>query len=73
MKIIVNIKTNKANNCVEEINNNEFIVSTTKSPHKGEANGAVVKILAKYFHVAKSDIEIIRGEKTRRKLVEIKY
>ena len=39
--------------------------------HDGEANKAVVKVLAKYFGVAKSRVEIVRGEKSRVKIVEI--
>lgn len=39
--------------------------------HDGEANKAVVKVLAKYFGVAKSCIEIVQGEKSRVKIIDV--
>jgi len=39
--------------------------------HDGEANTALVKILADYFGVSKSQIVIKSGGKSRKKLVEI--
>ena len=39
--------------------------------HDGEANGALIKLLAKHFNVSKSQVEIIRGNHSRHKLVEI--
>ena len=39
--------------------------------HDGEANTALIKLLAKHFKVSKSQVEIIRGAHSRHKLVEI--
>lgn len=39
--------------------------------HDGEANKAVIEILAKHFRVAKSQIEIVAGSKSKKKIVEI--
>lgn len=39
--------------------------------HDGEANTAIIKVLAKHFGVSKSRVEIIRGMKSRHKIVEI--
>ena len=39
--------------------------------HDGEANKALIKLLAKYFDVSKSQIEIVRGEKSRNKLIAV--
>lgn len=38
---------------------------------EGKANKALVKALADYFSVKKSRINIIKGEKSRNKVVEI--
>jgi len=38
---------------------------------KGKANKAVIELLADYFKVKKSDIRIIRGEKSREKVIEV--
>jgi uncharacterized protein len=37
----------------------------------GKANAALILLLAKYFKVRKSDIEILRGEKSRDKVIGI--
>jgi uncharacterized protein (TIGR00251 family) len=37
----------------------------------GKANKAVIEVLAEFFKVKKRDIKIIRGEKSREKVIEI--
>lgn len=46
-------------------------VSLTAAPVDGAANGALRKLLAKKLGVAKSDVEIIRGERARTKLIRV--
>ncbi len=40
---------------------------------EGRANHAVVNALASYFKVSKTDISIIRGIKSKNKMVEIAF
>ncbi len=40
-------------------------------PKEGEANRALIKLLAKHFDVAKSQIDIVSGLTSRNKIVEI--
>jgi len=37
----------------------------------GKANKAVVEVLAEHFNIRKSGIRIIRGQKSREKIIEI--
>ena len=46
-------------------------VHITAAPVDGAANDAVIKMLAKYFAVAKSQIKIVRGVAARDKVIEI--
>ena len=46
-------------------------VSVTAIPEHGKANAALIKLLAKEWRLAKSQITIIRGQKSARKTVEI--
>lgn len=39
--------------------------------HDGKANEALVKLLSKHFKVPKTTIKILRGAKSRKKLIEI--
>lgn len=46
-------------------------VHTVSAPADGQANEAVVKMLAKYYDVPKTNIKIIRGQTCRDKVIEI--
>jgi uncharacterized protein (TIGR00251 family) len=46
-------------------------VHTTTAPTDGQANDAVIKMLAKHFDVPRSAIHIIRGHTSHNKVIEI--
>ena len=46
-------------------------VAVTSPPVDGAANAAVIEALAKAFRVRRSAVEIVRGERGRRKTVRI--
>lgn len=46
-------------------------VYLTAPPVDGKANQALIKFLAKHYDLSKSCIEIIKGEKTRHKIIKI--
>ena len=50
---------------------NYLKVKVKAKPNGGEANKAVVKLLARQFNVGESNVKIIRGLKSRKKMVEI--
>ena len=54
-----------------EVNNDKITIGIKARPEKGEANKEIIKKLAKYFDVAKSNVKIISGQKSRKKLVEV--
>ncbi len=49
--------------------NGTLRVHTTAAPVDGAANAAVIKMLAEYFDVPKTSIEIIRGSASRDKVI----
>ena len=49
----------------------DLTVYLREKAHDGEANIALVKMLADYYDVAKSQVVIKRGEKSHHKTVEI--
>lgn len=51
--------------------NGALMVYLRAKPHDGEANEALMKMLAKHFGVAKTTIRIKRGAKSREKVVEM--
>jgi len=47
-------------------------LAVTSPPVDGEANAAVVELLAKTLGVARSAVEIVAGESSRRKTVRVR-
>ena len=70
-KYLVSVKPGTSQEKVLETAPNELTVYLRAKPHDGEANGALIKLLAKHFHVPKTSINIIRGHKSRTKTIEI--
>jgi uncharacterized protein (TIGR00251 family) len=48
-----------------------LVVKTRATPQEGKANQAVIKLLAKYFHIPPSSVRIVSGIASRNKVVEI--
>lgn len=67
IKVIPNAKQNKI---VEEVG--RFKVYLTAPPVGGKANKALIEFLAEHFGVKKNQIKIVRGEKSREKVVVVK-
>lgn len=66
----VTVKPGSSQEKIIETAPNEFIIYLRAKPHDGEANEALIKILAKYFKVPKTTINIIRGVKSHTKIIE---
>jgi len=71
MKYSVTVKPGSSKNLVSEVNPSEIVVYTTKHPHGGEANKAVIDALAKHFKIPKTSIKIERGLTSRHKIIVI--
>ena len=68
VKVIPNAKKNDVS---EE--RGRLKVHVRALPVGGKANKAMIKVLAEYFKTKKNDVRIISGEKSREKVVEIKF
>lgn len=66
----VKVKPGSKQNSVE-VSDDEIILRTTARAHDGEANEAVIKMLSKHFKVAKGQIKILRGEKSKTKTISL--
>ena len=49
-----------------------FEVCVKELPEEGRANEAIIKVLAKYFNIAPSRIELVGGKRSKQKVFEIK-
>ena len=72
MQIIeVKVKTNAFKNEVKLIDNKKLSVKTTATPEKGRANKQVILLLAKFYKISKNQLEIVRGLKSKNKVIKI--
>ena len=72
MKISVHIKPNSRHR--EEVvkNNDDTLTVYVKAPAiEGRANAAAIKLLAKHFKVASSEVKLVRGATSKYKIFEI--
>jgi len=71
MRIYAKVFPRAPKNEVLKISDEEYKVRVTAVPEKGKANVAVIKLLADYFGVPKSLINIVGGKSTRVKIIDI--
>jgi uncharacterized protein (TIGR00251 family) len=71
VKVTPNAKENSIKQEMDLFGNTIYKIRTTAKPKDGEANEAVIEIIAKHFKVAKRDVKIFKGLSTRVKVVEV--
>lgn len=71
MRVNVRVIPRARRNAVDDGPDGTLRVYTTAAPADGDANAAVVKLLARHFDVPKSAVQIIRGHAARDKLIEV--
>ncbi len=71
MFITIHVKPNKRKEGVEKISDTEFVIYTKKPATEGKANEDVIKQLAKCLKILRSEIHIVRGITSKKKVVKI--
>jgi uncharacterized protein (TIGR00251 family) len=71
MELQVRVQPRAKRNSIEVVEGSKLKVYVTAAPEDGRANDAVVALLAKSLGVAKSHIRILKGHKSRDKLLDI--
>lgn len=56
---------------VEKIDDVSFAVSVKEPPVKGRANAAIGKLLAQYFKVSNSQVKLLTGFSSHKKIFEV--
>lgn len=67
----VTVKPGSSQEKVLATGDHELTVYLRAKPHDGEANVALLNTLAKFFAVSKTSITIVRGHKSRVKIIEL--
>lgn len=71
MKLFITVKPKSKDERVERINDTHFVVRVKAPAHEGNANKATVKALSQHFDVSPSQVEIVSGHTSRKKVVAI--
>lgn len=72
MKIFIKVTPGARKEAVRMIEEGRYEVDVGEPPLKGRANKAALRLLAKYFSVANSEVKLVSGHKSRRKVIVIK-
>jgi uncharacterized protein len=72
MKIKIKVITNSSRQQIEKISENEYKVRLKSAPVEGKANQELIEILSKFFNIPKSLIEVVKGQTSKNKVIEIK-
>ncbi len=70
-RIWVTVKPRAKTEEVRKTDDSQYIASVHAPPQEGKANKALIELLANYFSVPKSSVRIIRGQTSRKKLIEV--
>jgi hypothetical protein len=71
MKIFIKAKPNSKNECVEQVDDTHFIISVKEPPIQGRANEAIIRAIAGYFNVNRSQVRLVSGFSSKEKIFEI--
>ena len=70
MRYAIKVKPGSSQEKIVETNEGELTIYLRAKAHDGEANNALIKLLSKYYKVPKTSIKIIRGTKSKSKIIE---
>lgn len=65
----VKVQPNARRQEIQKINKGEYKIRVLSSPTEGKANKEVIEVIASHFHLPASRVKILRGEKSRKKIV----
>lgn len=71
MQINIRVTAHARQNKIVPMDDGALRVYTTAAATDGQANSAVIKMLAAHFNVPKTSIKIIRGHAARDKVIEL--
>lgn len=71
MKLNIVATPNSKNSEVIKIDESNYKVKVNAPASEGKANKRLIELLSDYFNVSKSSIKILKGSKSRNKIVNI--
>jgi len=72
VRFAVRVQPRASRNAIEGVRNGALLIRLTAPPVEGEANEALVRLLAARLNVPKSAVRILSGERGRTKRVAVR-
>ena len=72
MKVKVTVKPSSKYEKIEEAFDGSLKIWVKEPAKEGRANAEIVKLLAKFYEVARSEVSIVNGKTSRVKIIEVK-
>jgi len=72
MILKIRVRPNSGKQNVEKIKDNEYKVNLKQNAEDNKANIELLKLLKEHFKAGSNNIKIIKGLKSRKKVVEVK-
>lgn len=73
IRLSVKVQPNAHKQEIQKINGGEYQIHVLSPPTEGKANKEVIQVIASHFHLPRSRVKIIRGRKSRKKIVMLEY
>ena len=71
LTIEIRVKPGAKKSALKGLYGNQLKVEISAPPDKGRANKELIGLIAKEFDIKRSDVTIIKGEKSRNKTLEL--
>ncbi len=72
MLLKIKVKPHAKEEAIQQLLDGSYLVCVKEPAIEGRANAAVVRALAEYFKIPKLNVRLIKGLKSKNKVVEIK-
>ena len=71
VRVYIKVSPRSSKNEVTKISEGEYKVKLTAAPVDNKANEMLIRVLADYFNLPKSNLKIIGGKTAKIKIIEI--
>ena len=65
------VHPNAPRNRIEKVQDDQLTIRLNSPPVEGQANKALIKLIAKSLHIAPSRLSLIQGDRSRTKIIAI--
>lgn len=69
--IFITVTPRSSKNEVVPLEDGTYKIKITAAPVDGEANKKLIELISEYFDVAKSCVVIVKGDRGKKKIIEI--